>query len=168
MTAGYAAWVVMMLSPPLVLAQSQGVDLHVWIDGNSRQNALADWLLTGEGISHDPIPGSPDDLMAEGMADMLMVYADCGAADGSLMVPAGIAAVSRTARTNHVPVYALLPVTRIDTSAADVKALSGSGSDEMPMEAAEAGLVSAIVTDRGACPANASTIARLIRQASLF
>ncbi|MFZ4072460.1 MAG: hypothetical protein ACOYJ6_20525, partial [Caulobacterales bacterium] len=162
------------------------VDLHVWVDETRPRNqgaALTAWELQSHGVPHTLIADNAGGhLMQHGQVDLVIVGSDRTAANGDVCNKIGTYLKALAAHDNGVPFYAALPVSTIDwslmegraipienRSADEVLWISGRTADgrvervllapqgvralNPAFDVTPARYVTGLITERGVCPA---------------
>jgi methylthioribose-1-phosphate isomerase len=137
---------------------------HVWVDETRPllQGArLTAWELDRAGASFDVIvDSSAGALMAQGLVDAVVVGADRIAANGDVANKIGTYTVAVLAARHELPFYVAAPTSTIDPATADGAAIpieerspdevvTGAPARNLAFDVTPAGLVSAIVCERG-------------------
>src|SRR2546430_12210928 len=108
--------------PRMRTAKEQGVRLLVDVDeGRPRLQGgrLTSWKLLQEGIEHAIITdGAAGHFLGRGEVDLVLIGADCIAANGDTANKIGTYAKAVVARENHVPFYVAAPTSTIDFTVA--------------------------------------------------
>ena len=167
----------------IVAAHRAGRLAKLWVDETRPllQGARLTAYEAGRaGIPHAVLPDSAAaSLMAAGEVDMVLTGADRIAADGSVANKVGTYALAVLARHHGVPFVVAAPVSTIDFAAGEGTAIAvehrpaeevtsfagtavappGSAAYNPAFDVTEAGLVTALVTERGIVqPVNAGTL----------
>lgn len=155
------------------------------------QGALTAWELTQQGIPHTYIADNAGGLLlARGQVDLCIVGSDRTTARGDVCNKIGTYLKALAARAAAVPFYVALPSSTLDFSLQDgseihieerdpseVTEVSGLGSNGLPasvqilpsgtkvwnpgFDVTPAALVTALITERGVCPATPAALASL-------
>ncbi|EHR71491.1 S-methyl-5-thioribose-1-phosphate isomerase [Burkholderiales bacterium JOSHI_001] len=111
---------------PVYKAQSNGVQLHVWVDETRPRNqgaSLTAWELGHAGVPFTVIADNAGGhLMQQGQVDIVIVGADRVTAEGDVCNKIGTYLKALAAHDNGVPFYAAVPLSTLDLqrSAADI------------------------------------------------
>jgi methylthioribose-1-phosphate isomerase len=170
---------------PVFMAHDRGIPLHVWVDETRPRNqgaSLTAWELAGHGVPHTVIvDNAGGHLMQQGRVDLCLVGTDRTTASGDVANKIGTYLKALAARDNGVPFYVALPSSTIDWSLRDgreipieqrdpeeVTHLAGvrltpeaSPAANWAFDVTPARLVTALVTERGVCPASEEGLRRL-------
>ena len=170
---------------PIYMAHDRGIDVHVWVDETRPRNqgaSLTAWELAQHGVPHTVIvDNAGGHLMQRGRVDLCIVGTDRTTATGDVANKIGTYLKALAAHDNGVPFYVALPSSTIDWSLADgreipieerdpseVTHLSGvrltpeaSAAANWAFDVTPARLVTALVTERGVCPASEEGLKRL-------
>jgi methylthioribose-1-phosphate isomerase len=170
---------------PVFMAHDQGIDLHVWVDETRPRNqgaSLTAWELAQHGVPHTVIvDNAGGHLMQQGRVDLCIVGTDRTTASGDVANKIGTYLKALAARDNGVPFYVALPSSTIDWSLKDgreiqieerdAREVTHLGGVRLTPEASPAAnwafdvtparLVTALVTERGVCPASEEGLRRL-------
>src|SRR5689334_1228977 len=170
---------------PIYMAHDKGIKVHVWVDETRPRNqgaSLTAWELGHHGVPHTVIPDNTGGhLMQHGMVDLAIVGTARVAANGDVCNKIGTYLKALAAHDNGVPFYVALPSSTIDWSLAqgheipieerdpsEVTHLSGvrltpetSPAANWAFDVTPARLVTALVTERGICPASAEGLLSL-------
>jgi methylthioribose-1-phosphate isomerase len=170
---------------PIFLAHDRGIPVHVWVDETRPRNqgaSLTAWELAQHGVPHTVIvDNAGGHLMQQGRVDLCIVGTDRTTATGDVANKIGTYLKALAARDNEVPFYVALPSSTIDWTLrdgrripieerdpAEVTHLAGirltpeaSPAKNWGFDVTPARLVSALVTERGVCPASAEGLGRL-------
>lgn len=170
---------------PIYLAHDSGIDVHVWVDETRPRNqgaSLTAWELGQHGVPHTVIvDNAGGHLMQHGRVDLCIVGSDRTTASGDVANKIGTYLKALAAHDNGVPFYVTLPSSTIDWSLRDgreipieerdpseVTHLGGvrltpadSPAANWAFDVTPARLVTALVTERGVCPASEEGLRRL-------
>ena len=179
---------------PVYMAHDGGVAVHVWVDETRPRNqgaALTAFELGSHGVPHTVIADNLGGLlMQRGKVDMVIVGSDRTTACGDVCNKVGTYLKALAARDNEVPFYVALPVSTIDWTIDEGRAIvieersplelthvtghvSGGGLQtvrvvpeaspalNLAFDVTPARLVTALITERGVCPATREGLLRL-------
>jgi methylthioribose-1-phosphate isomerase len=176
---------------PVYRAHAAGLPVHVWVDETRPRNqgALTAWELKAHGVPHTVIVDNAGGLlMQQGKVDLCLVGTDRTTGQGDVCNKIGTYLKALAAKDNGVPFYVALPSSSIDwetdgrsipieeRGADEVVCVSGrTGAGErvtisvMPeastanygFDVTPARLITALVTERGLCPASAKGLRAL-------
>lgn len=117
---------------PLYEAQRQGIPLHVWVDETRPRNqgaSLTAWELGQAGIPFTVIADNAGGhLMQHNQVDLCLVGADRVSRQGDVCNKIGTYLKALAASHNHVPFYAVLPLSTVDWTLLD--GVSGTPIEE--------------------------------------
>jgi methylthioribose-1-phosphate isomerase len=184
-----AGWIATVdwgtVTAPIFMAHDRGIPVHVWVDETRPRNqgaSLTAWELAGHGVPHTVIvDNAGGHLMQQGRVDLCLVGTDRTTASGDVANKIGTYLKALAARDNGVPFYVALPSSTIDWSLRDgreipieqrdpeeVTHLAGvrltpeaSPAANWAFDVTPARLVTALVTERGVCPASEEGLRRL-------
>ena len=163
---------------PIYMAHDAGIPVHVWVDETRPRNQgayLTSWELKSHGVPHTVIvDNAGGHLMQRGRVDMVIVGTDRVTANGDVANKIGTYLKALAAKDNDVPFYVALPGPTIDWSMDDgmaieieerapeeVTRIAGVAVVPEGVKAANPGfdvtparLVTALITERGVCPAS--------------
>ncbi|HTS39126.1 MAG TPA: S-methyl-5-thioribose-1-phosphate isomerase [Xanthobacteraceae bacterium] len=163
---------------PIYLAHEQGIPVHVWVDETRPRNqgaSLTAWELGEAGVPHTVIvDNAGGHLMQRGRVDLCLVGTDRTTGSGDVANKIGTYLKALAAQDNGVPFYVAVPSPSIDWSLEDGAAIPIEERDgaEVAMlggarlvpaaspvanpgfDVTPARLVTALITERGACPAS--------------
>ena len=179
---------------PIYCAHDAGIPVHVWVDETRPRNqgaSLTAWELASHGVPHTLIvDNAGGHLMQRGQVDLCIVGSDRTAANGDVCNKVGTYLKALAAHDNGLPFYVALPHSTIDwtlaggatipieeRSADEVLEVSGeNGRVRIAPEGTRAAnpafdvtparLVTALITERGVCPASAEGLASLYPDAA--
>jgi methylthioribose-1-phosphate isomerase len=180
---------------PVYLANKENIPVHVWVSETRPrlQGAITAWELHNEGIPNTLIAdNAAGHLMRTGKVDLCIVGSDRVALNGDVANKTGTYLKALAARDNHIPFYAALPISTIDSrtqSGADIpieerseeEVLFLSGMNENKpttirlfhegakasnygFDVTPANLVTGLITERGVIPPDQKSIAALVQQ----
>ena len=161
---------------PIYVARERGVDVHVWVDETRPRNqgaALTAFELGQEGVAHTiVVDNAGGHLMQHGRVDLCLVGADRITRAGDAANKIGTYLKALAAKDNGVPFYVATPSSTIDwrltdgvaeipieeRDPAEVTHLAGrriaapgSPAANFGFDVTPARLITAVVTERGAC-----------------
>jgi methylthioribose-1-phosphate isomerase len=163
---------------PIYMAHDAGIPVHVWVDETRPRNqgaALTAWELRGHGVPHTVIvDNAGGHLMQRGQVDLCIVGTDRTTATGDVANKIGTYLKALAAHDTGVPFYVALPGPTIDWSMSDgfeipieeraadevtrIAGVSivpdGSPAANPAFDVTPARLVTALITERGVCPAS--------------
>jgi methylthioribose-1-phosphate isomerase len=162
---------------PVYRGHHQGLPLHVWVDETRprQQGLLTAWELGHEGVPHTLVADvAAASLMRRGLVDLVIVGTDRTTAGGDVLNKIGTYPVALAAREHGVPFYVAAPGASIDwtrergddviieerspdevTHLRGVRlAPPGTGARNPAFDVTPARLVTALITERGVCPAS--------------
>jgi methylthioribose-1-phosphate isomerase len=163
---------------PIYMAHDAGIPVHVWVDETRPRNQgayLTSWELKSHGVPHTVIvDNAGGHLMQRGQVDMVIVGTDRVTANGDVANKIGTYLKALAAKDNDVPFYVALPGPTIDWTMDDgrdieieerapeeVTRIAGVPVVPEGVKAANPGfdvtparLVTALITERGVCPAS--------------
>jgi methylthioribose-1-phosphate isomerase len=179
---------------PVYRAHNEGLNVHVWVDETRPRNqgaSLTAWELASHGVPHTLIvDNAGGHLMQQGRIDLCIVGSDRTAANGDVCNKVGTYLKALAAHDNGVPFYVALPHSTIDWTLANGDAIPieerseqevleisdgsacvrvappGTRAANPAFDVTPARLVSALVTERGVCPASAEGLATLYPEAA--
>jgi methylthioribose-1-phosphate isomerase len=180
---------------PIYKAHDAGIPVHVWVDETRPRNqgaSLTAWELGRHGVPHTVIvDNAGGHLMQHGQVDLCIVGTDRTTANGDVCNKIGTYLKALAARDNGVPFYVGLPGPSIDWTlrdgvaeipieerdAAEVHEITragvtvrltpeGSGASNYGFDVTPARLVTALITERGACAAAEAGLASLYPEAA--
>lgn len=158
---------------PLILGRERGIDIHAFVDETRpllQGSRITAWELAKSGVPATLITDSvAAHVMSEGRIDAVMVGADRIAANGDVANKIGTYALAVLARAHEIPFYVSAPASTIDLQTPAGKDIMieereadevthGFGRQTAPhgvkvynpaFDITPAGLVTAIITDRG-------------------
>src|SRR6202167_951490 len=109
------------------MAYDAGIPVHVWVDETRPRNqgaALTAFELGAHGIPHTVIADNlGGHLMQRGSVDLVLVGSDRTTSTGDVCNKIGTYLKALAAHDNGVPFYAALPVSSIDWSLEDWRAI---------------------------------------------
>ena len=179
---------------PIYAAHDAGIAVHVWVDETRPRNqgaSLTAFELGAHGVPHTVIVDNlGGHLMQHGEVDLVIVGSDRTTGAGDVCNKVGTYLKALAARDNGVPFYAALPVSTIDWSLADGRAIEIEARDALEVthvtgrtdagviervrvvpEASAAlnlafdvtpgRLVTGIITERGVCAASRAGLLQL-------
>ena len=179
---------------PIYAAHDAGIEVHVWVDETRPRNqgaSLTAFELGAHGVPHTVIVDNlGGHLMQHGEVDLAIVGSDRTTAAGDVCNKVGTYLKALAAHDNGVPFYAALPVSTIDWSLEDGRAIeieardaeevthltgrTGSGAIErvrvvpegsaalnLAFDVTPARLVTGLITERGVCAASRSGLLQL-------
>ncbi len=179
---------------PIYAAHDAGIEVHVWVDETRPRNqgaSLTAFELGAHGVPHTVIVDNlGGHLMQHGQVDLAIVGSDRTTAAGDVCNKVGTYLKALAAHDNRVPFYAALPLSTIDWSIEDGRAIeieardatevthmSGrteSGAIErvrvvpeasaalnLAFDVTPARLVTGIITERGVCEASRAGLLKL-------
>lgn len=179
---------------PVYVAHDAGIDVHVWVDETRPRNqgaSLTAFELGAHGVPHTVIVDNlGGHLMQHGQVDLVIVGSDRTTAAGDVCNKVGTYLKALAARDNEVPFYAALPVSTLDWSLEDGRAIEieardpkevthiggrtdsgalvrvrvvpeGSAALNLAFDVTPARLVTGLITERGLCPASREGLAAL-------
>lgn len=183
-----------MALAPVYAAHDAGMDVHVWVDETRPRNqgaSLTAWELASHGVPHTLIvDNAGGHLMQRGQVDLCIVGSDRVAANGDVCNKIGTYLKALAAHDNGVPFYAALPYSTIDWTLESGAAIpieergaeevlevtdgrqrvriapEGARAANPAFDVTPARLVTAIITERGVCPASREGLARLYPEAA--
>jgi methylthioribose-1-phosphate isomerase len=163
---------------PIYMAHDAGIPVHVWVDETRPRNQgayLTSWELKSHGVPHTVIvDNAGGHLMQRGQVDMVIVGTDRVTANGDVANKIGTYLKALAAKDNDVPFFVALPGPTIDWTMDDgrdieieerapeeVTRIAGVQVVPEGVKAANPGfdvtparLVTALITERGVCPAS--------------
>jgi methylthioribose-1-phosphate isomerase len=163
---------------PVFMAHDAGIPVHVWVDETRPRNqgaALTAWELKQHGVPHTVIADNAGGhLMQKRRVDLCIVGTDRTTATGDVANKIGTYLKALAAHDNGVPFYVALPSSTIDWTLRDGAAIpieerdaaevthlggvrlvpEGSPAANPAFDVTPARLVTALVTERGVCPAS--------------
>jgi methylthioribose-1-phosphate isomerase len=181
---------------PIYLAHDAGIPVHVWVDETRPRNqgaALTAFELGAHGVAHTVIADNlGGHLMQCGRVDLVIVGSDRTTATGDVCNKVGTYLKALAAWDNRVPFYAALPLSTIDWSIEDGRAIpieersaaelthmrgrtaagaietvrviaEGSAALNLAFDVTPARLVTGLITDRGVCSASRAALQELKR-----
>ena len=156
---------------PVYLLHDAGIPVHVWVSETRPRNQglLTAWELTQHGVPCTIIVDNAAGLLLErGQVDVVIVGTDRTTASGDVTNKIGTYLKALAAREARVPFFVAAPSSSIDWRLTDGRAvpIEERAAAEVSGDAAlairnpafdvtPARLVTAIITERGACPASA-------------
>ena len=179
---------------PIYVAHDAGLDVHVWVDETRPRNqgaSLTAFELGAHGVPHTVIVDNlGGHLMQHGEVDLVIVGSDRTTAGGDVCNKVGTYLKALAAHDNGVPFYAALPVSTIDWTLEEGRAieieardpsevthitgLGTSGRPERVRVVPEASaalnlafdvtprrLVTGLITERGVCAASTTGLLQL-------
>jgi len=175
---------------PVYKAHNAGLPVHVWVDETRPRNqgaSLTAWELASHGVPHTVIvDNAGGHLMQHGMVHMCIVGTDRTTRTGDVCNKIGTYLKALAAFDNDVPFYVGLPSPTLDWQLSDgVKEIpieerdadevheitrqgvtvrltpQASGAANYGFDVTPARLVTALITERGVCPATAAGLAGL-------
>ncbi len=179
---------------PIYAAHDAGIAVHVWVDETRPRNqgaSLTAFELGSHGVPHTVIVDNlGGHLMQHGEVDLVIVGSDRTTGAGDVCNKVGTYLKALAAHDNGVPFYAALPVSTIDWSLADGRAIEIEARDALEVthitgrtdagriervrvvpEASAAlnlafdvtpgRLVTGIITERGVCAASRAGLLQL-------
>ncbi len=178
---------------PVYKAHREGIPVHVWVDETRPRlqgSRLTAFELKEEGVPHTVITDNAGGhLMQHGMVDIVLVGSDRTTRCGDVCNKIGTYLKALAAYDNHVPFYAALPVSSIDTDLCDGAAeipIEERGGDEVIFAEGKGGrirllaegspvanfgfdvtparLVTGLITEYGICRAEKAEILRLLQK----
>jgi methylthioribose-1-phosphate isomerase len=180
---------------PVYIARERGVDVHVWVSETRPRNqgaSLTAWELAQRRVPHTVVvDNAAGHLLSSGLVDLVLVGADCIAANGDVANKIGTYLKALAARDSHVPFYVAAPTTTFDVRAGSgaVIPIEERGANEITkvygradnghtmgvtvtlpdtevrnwgFDVTPARLVSGFITERGLIPAAPFAIAQLL------
>jgi methylthioribose-1-phosphate isomerase len=179
---------------PVYVAHDAGIDLHVWVDETRPRNqgaSLTAFELGAHGVPHTVIVDNlGGHLMQHGQVDLVIVGSDRTTAAGDVCNKVGTYLKALAAQDNGVPFYAALPVSTLDWTLEDGRAIEietrdpeevthisgrtdagavarvrlvpeGSAALNLAFDVTPARLVTGLITERGVCAASRAGLAAL-------
>jgi methylthioribose-1-phosphate isomerase len=108
---------------PIYFAHDKGIPVHVWVDETRPRNQgsrLTAWELRQHGVPHTVIVDNAGGyLMQSGLVDIVIVGSDRTTKTGYVVNKIGTYLKALSAFDNHIPFYAALPSTSIDSKIGD-------------------------------------------------
>ena len=118
---------------PIYAAHDAGIEVHVWVDETRPRNqgaSLTAFELGAHGVAHTVIVDNlGGHLMQHGQVDLAIVGSDRTTAAGDVCNKVGTYLKALAAHDNRVPFYAALPVSTIDWSIEDGRAIEIEARD---------------------------------------
>jgi methylthioribose-1-phosphate isomerase len=112
---------------PIYMAYDAGIAVHVWVDETRPRNQgalLTAYELAAHGVPHTVIADNVGGhLMQRGLVDLVLVGSDRTTSTGDVCNKIGTYLKALAAHDNGVPFYAALPVSSIDWSLDDGRAI---------------------------------------------
>lgn len=112
---------------PVYVAREQGIPVHVWVSETRPRNqgaSLTAWELGRAGVDHTVIvDNAAGHVLAEGLADVVIVGADRVARNGDTANKIGTSLKAYAARRHGVPFHVAVPWSTIDGACADGRAI---------------------------------------------
>jgi methylthioribose-1-phosphate isomerase len=163
---------------PIYMAHDKGIPVHVWVDETrprSQGAFLTAWELGRHGVPHTVIvDNAGGHLMQRGQVDLCIVGTDRTTATGDVANKIGTYLKALAAHDNGVPFYVALPSTTIDWTIDDGATIeieeraqeevtrfagrpvvpAGTKAANPGFDVTPARLVTALITERGVCPAS--------------
>jgi methylthioribose-1-phosphate isomerase len=163
---------------PIYMAHDKGIPVHVWVDETrprSQGAFLTAWELGRHGVPHTVIvDNAGGHLMQRGQVDLCIVGTDRTTATGDVANKIGTYLKALAAHDNGVPFYVALPSTTIDWTIDDGSTIeieeraqeevtrfagqpvvpAGTQAANPGFDVTPARLVTALITERGVCPAS--------------
>jgi methylthioribose-1-phosphate isomerase len=163
---------------PIYMAHDKGIPVHVWVDETrprSQGAFLTAWELGRHGVPHTVIvDNAGGHLMQRGQVDLCIVGTDRTTATGDVANKIGTYLKALAAHDNGVPFYVALPSTTIDWTIDDGAKIeieerapeevtrfagqpvvpAGTKAANPGFDVTPARLVTALITERGVCPAS--------------
>lgn len=174
---------------PVYKAHHKDIKIHVWVDETRPRlqgSRLTAYELGQEDVPHTIIADNTGGLlMRRGMVDMVLVGSDRTSPQGDVCNKIGTYLKALAAKDNNIPFYAALPLSSIDLfvrSASEIPIEERSETELLFAEGREgktriapeqsralnygfditpARLVSGLITERGICPADETSIRAL-------
>ncbi len=155
---------------PIYRAHDAGIPLHVWVDETRPRNQgyLTAWELGQHGVPHTVIVDNAGGLlMRQGKVDACIVGTDRTTRTGDVANKIGTYLKALAAHDNGIPFYVAAPSSSIDWETRDgmrivieerdpgeVHSLPGVAAHNPGFDVTPARLVTALITERGVCPAS--------------
>ena len=155
---------------PIYRAHDAGIPLHVWVDETRppNQGYLTAWELGQHGVPHTVIVDNAGGLlMRQGKVDACIVGTDRTTRTGDVANKIGTYLKALAAHDNGIPFYVAAPSSSIDWETRDgmrivieerdpgeVHSLPGVAAHNPGFDVTPARLVTALITERGVCPAS--------------
>jgi methylthioribose-1-phosphate isomerase len=112
---------------PIYMAHDRGIAVHVWVDETRPRNQgalLTAYELAAHGVAHTVIADNVGGhLMQRGLVDLVLVGSDRTTSTGDVCNKIGTYLKALAAYDNGVPFYVALPVSTIDWSLDDGRAI---------------------------------------------
>jgi methylthioribose-1-phosphate isomerase len=179
---------------PIYMAHDAGIAVHVWVDETRPRNqgaALTAFELGAHGVPHTVIADNlGGHLMQCGRVDLVIVGSDRTTATGDVCNKVGTYLKALAAWDNHLPFYAALPLSTIDWSIEEGRAIpieersalelthvtgraasgaiesvrvmpEGSAALNLAFDVTPARLLTGLITERGVCSASRGALQEL-------
>jgi methylthioribose-1-phosphate isomerase len=162
---------------PVYQAHADGIPVHVWVSETRPRNqgVLTAWELSQEGVRHTMcVDGAAGHLFQRGLVDLCVVGTDRTTARGDVANKVGTYPKALAAHAHGVPFYVAVPSPSIDWTLDDWRAIPLEERDpaelaipgdsavlNVAFDVTPAALITALITERGMCPATREGLARL-------